>query len=139
MGRMKKEGWIRKVLSIFECQVETRAVTRPGNSTTAKLKMNASKMPRFSSRVCSVINNSTRNNFPAKVRRVANMRRKNLQERSPPSGKILHGPVFRALAKPKLAVKRDVAYVTKKNLASEPISERIGGSVLPSLLQIAEK
>ena len=44
MGRMKKEGWIRKVLSIFECQVETRAMKRPGNSTTAKLKMNASKM-----------------------------------------------------------------------------------------------
>ena len=33
MGRMKKEGWVRKVLSIFECQVETRAVMRPGNST----------------------------------------------------------------------------------------------------------
>ena len=84
-------------------------------------------------------NNSTRDNFSVKVRRVAKMRRRNLQERSLPSGKILHGPIFRALAKPKLAVKRDVAYVTKKNLASEPISERIGGSVLPSLLQIAEK
>ena len=44
MGRMKKEGWIRKVLSIFECQVETRPVTRPGNSSTAKLRMNPSKM-----------------------------------------------------------------------------------------------
>ena len=44
MGRMKKEGWIRKVLSIFVCQVETRAVTRPGNISTAKLRMKASKM-----------------------------------------------------------------------------------------------
>ena len=94
MGRMKKEGWVRKVLSIFECQVETRAVTRPGSSTTAQLKMKASKMLPFSSRVCSVITNSTRNNFPAKVRRLAKIRRRNLQERSPPSGKILLGPVF---------------------------------------------
>ena len=44
MDKMKKEGWVRKVLSIFECQVETRPVMRPGNSSTAKLRMNASKM-----------------------------------------------------------------------------------------------
>ena len=84
------------------------------------------------------INNITRTNFPVKVRSAAKMRRRNLQERSRPSGKILQGPVFRALAKPKLAVKRDVAYVTKKNLASEPISESIGGSAVPSSLQLAE-
>ena len=83
-------------------------------------------------------NNSTRDNFSVKVRRVAKMRRRNLQERTLPSGKILHGPIFRALAKPKLAVKRDVAYDTKKNLASEPISERIGGSAALLSLQIAE-
>ena len=83
-------------------------------------------------------NNSTRDNFSVKVRRVAKMRRTNLQERTLPSGKILHGPIFRALAKPKLAVKRDVAYDTKKNLASEPISERIGGSAALLSLQIAE-
>ena len=68
------------------------------------------------------------------------MRRRNLQERSLPSGRILQGPVFRALAKPKLALKRDVAYVAKNKLASEPISERItGNSVRPSSLQIAER
>jgi len=33
MGRMKKEGWVRKVFSILECQVETRPAMRPGNST----------------------------------------------------------------------------------------------------------
>ena len=33
MGRMKKEGWAKKVFSILECQVETRAVSRPVNST----------------------------------------------------------------------------------------------------------
>ena len=44
MGRMKKEGWVRKVLSIFECQVEMIAVISPGNSSTAKLLMNTSKM-----------------------------------------------------------------------------------------------
>ena len=37
MGRMKKEGWIRKVLSILECHVEMRAMMRPGNRTTAKV------------------------------------------------------------------------------------------------------
>ena len=42
------------------------------------------------------------------VRREARMRRRNLAERRPPSGRILQGPVFRALAKPKLAVKKDV-------------------------------
>ena len=30
MGRMKKEGWIRKGLNILECQIEMRAVKRPG-------------------------------------------------------------------------------------------------------------
>ena len=87
-----------------------------------------------------MINKCTRDNFSVKVRRVAKMRRRNLHERSLPSGKILHGPVFRALAKPKLAVKRDVAYATKKKLASEPMSERItGNSAVPSSLQIAER
>ena len=70
MGRAKKEGWVRKVLGIFECQVETRAMMRPGNRTTAKVRKNV--------------------------------------RRGPPYGRILQGPVFKALAKPKLAAKRDV-------------------------------
>ena len=47
--------------------------------------------------------------FPNIVMRLAQTRRKNLQENRPPSGKILQGPYFKALDKPKLAVKRDVA------------------------------
>ena len=33
MGRMKKEGWLKKVLSILECQLETRPTMRPGSDT----------------------------------------------------------------------------------------------------------
>ena len=50
------------------------------------------------------------------------MARINLQESRPPSGKILQGPVFRALAKPKLAVKKDVMYVTRKKVSLRFVS-----------------
>ena len=33
IGRMKKEGWLKKVFSILECQLETRPMMRPGSST----------------------------------------------------------------------------------------------------------
>ena len=56
------------------------------------------------------------------VRREAKMRRRNLQESMPPSGRILQGPVFRAFAKPKLAVKKDVMYVTKKKVSLRLVS-----------------
>ena len=118
MGRTKKEGWVRKVFSIFECQVETRAMVSPGNSTTAKMRQNvSSKLPP------AVASNGTIINFPVKVRREEKARRRNLQERRPPSGKILQGPVFRALAKPKLAVKMDVVYVTVNKVSLKPKSE----------------
>ena len=123
MGRMKKEGWIRKVLTIFECQVETRAMIRPGNSTNAKMRPNVSSMLPP-----AVASNGTINSFPSRVRREAKMRRRNLQERRPPSGRILQGPVFKALAKPKLAVNMDVVYVTVNKFPSKPTSEYIWGS-----------
>ena len=103
MGRTKKDGWVRKVLSIFECQVEMRAMVSPGNSTNAKMRQNVRRRLRPKEASIGIIIN-----FPIRVRREANMRRRNLQERRPPSGSILQGPVFKALAKPKLAVKRDV-------------------------------
>ena len=31
MGRMKKEGWLKKVLSILEYQLETTPTMRPGS------------------------------------------------------------------------------------------------------------
>ena len=61
---------------------------------------------------------------------MAQTRRRNLPESIPPSGKTRQGPVFRALDKPKLAVKRDVAKVTRKKFSSEPVSAMIGDSVL---------
>ena len=103
MGRTKMDGWVRKGLSIFECQVETRAVMRPGNRTTANVRKNVRRrLPPRAACIGIMIN------FPTRVRREAKMRRRNLQERRPPSGRILQGPVFKALAKPKLAAKRDV-------------------------------
>ena len=43
MGRMKKEGCLKKVFSILECQVETRAMMRPGSSTTDTATENIEK------------------------------------------------------------------------------------------------
>ena len=34
MGRMKKDGWLKKVFSILECQVEIRPMMRPGSDTS---------------------------------------------------------------------------------------------------------
>ena len=34
MGRMKKDGWLKKVFSILECQVDTRAMMGPGSNAT---------------------------------------------------------------------------------------------------------
>ena len=119
MGRAKKEGWVRKVLGIFECQVETRAMMRPGNRTTAKVRKNVRRrLPPKAACIDIMIN------FPIRVRREAKMRRRNLQERRLPSGRILQGPVFRAFAKPKLAVKRDVAYVARNKAKLEPMNEK---------------
>jgi len=49
--------------------------------------------------------------FPSRVMRLAQTRSRNLPENIPPSGKIWQGPVFKALDKPKLAVKKDVRQV----------------------------
>lgn len=150
---------MRKVFSIFECQAETRVVMRPGNNTAAKeakavsfalwnlsvpdsshhlkfapeLRRIDSSRPSFSN---SIVSSSTEDHFPIKVRRMVKMRRRNLKERSLPSGMILQGPVFRALAKPMLAVKTDVAYVTRKKVLSEPLSEKIGGSAVLSSFKV---
>ena len=118
MGRTKMDGWVRKVLSTFECQVEIRAMMRPGNRTTANMRKNVRRRLPL-----AVASNGTIINFPSRVRREAKMRRRNLQERRPPSGRILHGPVFKALAKPKLAVKMDVVYVTVNRVPLKPTSE----------------
>ena len=65
--------------------------------------------PNFTGNIkaCSV-DVKKRSIFPIRVMRLTETRRRNLPEISPPSGKIQHGPVFKALDKPKLAVKRDV-------------------------------
>ena len=64
--------------------------------------------------------------LPRRVARHAEKRRKNLQEKNPPSGSILHGPLHKALAKPKLAVRKDDPYVTVKKTGSEPtISDQV--------------
>ena len=118
MGRTKMDGWVRKVLSTFECQVEIRAMMRPGNRTTANMRKNVRKRLPL-----AVASNGTIINFPSRAKREAKMRRRNLQERRPPSGRILQGPVFRAFAKPKLAVKRDVAYVARNKGKLEPTNE----------------
>ena len=110
MGRMKKDGWVKKVLNIFECQVEMRAVTRPGEKTVTS-GMRKRRMPVF----CANIKTNEmkkRDNFPVRVKREAKKRRRNLLERSLSPGKTLHGPVLRALARPMLAVKMDDASVT---------------------------
>ena len=40
MGKMMKEGWVQKVLSILVCHVEIRAVRRPGKRTANTMKLN---------------------------------------------------------------------------------------------------
>ena len=114
-GRMKKEGWWRKVLSILQCQTETRAVTRPGIRTVATGRIIALLTSWLASKT-----RAAAAYLPRRVVRLAEKRRKNLEEKNPPSGRILHGPVHKALAKPKLAVRMDDAYVTVKKTGSEP-------------------
>ena len=121
MGRMKKEGWWRKVLTILQWQVETRAVTRPGISAVTMAKIIAEVM--FSRGPLSMKTKAAARYFAMRVKRLAEKMRKNLQETSPPSGSILQGPVLKPFDKPKLAVRKDVAYVTAKrtwSLWSEP-------------------
>ena len=119
MGRAKKDGWVRKVLGIFECQVETRAIMRPGNSTTAKVRRAKGRRPSPTAASTTI-----RISFAIRAKREEKMRSRNLQERRLPSGRILQGPVFRAFAKPKLAVKRDVAYVARNKAKLEPMNEK---------------
>ena len=117
MGRTKKDGWVRKVLSILLCQVETWAMIRPGNSTTEKMRIIASRRVPPTG-----VSTSIKISFAIRVKREEKMRRRNLPERRLPSGRILQGPVNRALAKPKLAVMRDVAYVARNKVKLDPIS-----------------
>ena len=118
MGRAKKDGCVRKVLGIFECQVETRAIMRPGSSTNAKVRIATGRgLPP------TAASTTIRISFAIREKREAKMRRRNLQESRLPSGRILQGPVFRAFAKPKLAVKRDVAYVARNKGKLEPTNE----------------
>ena len=60
---------------------------------------------------------------------MAQTRSRNLPENIPPSGKIWQGPVFKALDKPKLAVKKDVRQVSKKKDQSEPVNAESGDSL----------
>ena len=133
MGRMKREGWWRKVLSILQCQVEKRAVTRPGISTVKMGKIIAEVM--FSRGPLSRKTKKAARYFPMRVKRLAEKMRKNLQEKSRPSGSILQGPILKAFDKPKPAVRKDVAYVTAKRTWSlwlEPtISDNEVGAPVP--------
>ena len=74
-----------------------------------------------------------RPNLAVRLNREAKKRRRNLPERSPSPGKTLAGPVFKAFAKPKLAVKMEVANVTEKKVRSEPVKEKSAGSSIPSV------
>ena len=40
MGKMMKEGWVQKVLSILVCHVEIRAVRRPGKRIVNTMMLN---------------------------------------------------------------------------------------------------
>ena len=40
MGKMMKDGWFKKVLSILVCHVEIRAVRRPGERTVNTMRLN---------------------------------------------------------------------------------------------------
>ena len=84
MGRTKMDGWVRKVLSTFECQVKIRAMMRPGNRTTANMRKNVRRRLPL-----AVASNGTIINFPSRVRREAKMRRRNLHERRLPTGRML--------------------------------------------------
>ena len=78
-GRMKKEGWWRNVFSIFQRQVETRAVTRPGISTVAMGKtmaMSFSPCARLEIKRTAIAQN-----FAMRVKKLAKKRRRNLQEK----------------------------------------------------------
>ena len=108
MGKMMKEGWVKKVLSILVCHVEIRAVRRPGKRTVNTMRLNFNGT---SSALLDDVTTSMRNmlaNFPMRVRREAKKRRKVLLEMDPSPGRILQGPVFRAFAKPMLEVRMEV-------------------------------
>ena len=124
-GRMKKEGWWRKVFSILQCQVETRAVTRPGISTVAMGKTMAMSFMSSRSRL-KIKTAAIAQNFVTSVKKLAKNRRRNLQET--PSGSILQGPVVKAFDKPKVADRKEIAYVTAKKALSEPTISNNGGS-----------
>ena len=53
-------------------------------------------------------------NFPSRLMRLTQARRKNLRVKRLVPGKILHGPVFRAFDKPKVVVKTKHAKVARK-------------------------
>ena len=72
-GRMKKEGWGRKVLSILQCQTETRAVTRPGIRTVATGRIIALLTSWLASKTRAAAAYLQR-----RVTRLAEKRRKNL-------------------------------------------------------------
>ena len=107
MGKMMKEGWVQKVLSILVCHVEISAVRRPGKRTVNTIRF----MGTFSSCQLDEVTWAMRAmlvNFPVRVKREAKKRRKVLLEMDPSPGRILQGPVFRAFAKPMLEVRIEV-------------------------------
>ena len=118
---------MKKVFSILECQVETRAMMRPGSSTADTATGNIERPDPCG---CDPTKQNVSTIFPSSVVRLAQTRRRNLPESIPPSGKIRQGPVFKALDKPKLAVKRDVAKVRAKKSSSEPIIAMSDDSLL---------
>ena len=70
-------------------------------------------------------------NFPSRLMRLTQARRKNLRVKRLVPGKILHGPVFRAFDKPKVVVKTEDAKVARKkgtSDTSEPITNSNGVS-----------
>ena len=110
MGKMMKEGWVQKVLSILVCHVEIRAVRRPGKRIVNTMMLNF-KFKGTSSAWLDDLTVAIWNmlyNFPMRVRREAKKRRKVLLEMDPSPGRILQGPVFRAFAKPMLEVRMEV-------------------------------
>ena len=110
MGKMMKDGWFKRVLSIFVCHVEIRAVRRPGKRTANTMRLNL-KFKGTSSAWLDDVTAAMRSmltNFPMRVRREAKKRRKVLLDMDPSPGRILQGPVFRAFAKPMLEVRIEV-------------------------------
>ena len=111
MGKMMKEGWVQKVLSILVCHVEIRAVRRPGKRTVNTMRFNFNFKGTSSAWLddaTAVMRWNMLYNFPVRVRREAKKRRKVLLEMDPSPGRILQGPVFKAFAKPMLEVRTEV-------------------------------